>query len=181
MHQKDAGQGSRRGPAEPGAGGTVSVLFVCMGNICRSPTAEGVVRHRAARLSLPRPLALDSAGTIGFHAGDPPDPRTVRAARRRGIELGDLRARQLTAADYTRHDLMLVMDERNLRDVLRAAPDGATARIGLFLEYAPGLGVREVPDPYYEGPEAFERVLDLAEVAGEGLLAALCAGRLAPP
>jgi protein-tyrosine phosphatase len=161
------------------------VLFVCMGNICRSPTAEGVFRELVRRQALQSRIEVDSAGTHDYHVGDPPDPRAIAAARRRGIDLSALRARLLLPQDFTRFDLLLVMDERNRRDALALAPRGgsgesASARLRLLLDYAPELGLREVPDPYYGGPAGFEHMLDLVEAAARGLLAALTAPPPAP-
>ena len=150
--------------------GTRSVLFVCMGNICRSPTAEGVFRAIAAREAPEVPLRVDSAGTHGYHVGAAPDPRAQVAARRRGVELAGLRARLLLREDFSRFDYVLFMDEQNREDGLRIAPARPAARVGLFLEYAPALGRTEVPDPYYGGEAGFEDVLDLVEEASRGLL-----------
>jgi protein-tyrosine phosphatase len=151
----------------------VSILFVCLGNICRSPTAEGVLRHLAALGSPRLVLEVDSAGTADYHVGAPPDPRSQRAALRRGIDISGLRARQIKAADFARFDFILAMDRDNLTalDVLR--PKNSSAKMGLFLEYAPELGLSEMPDPYYRDADAFERVLDLATAASRGLLLAL--------
>ena len=151
--------------------GAMKVLFVCLGNICRSPTAEGVVRAIAAREFPGVGIELDSAGTADYHVGEPPDRRSIATARRRGYEISGLRARQVTAADFTRFDHILAMDRANLAELERRAR-GGTARVGLFMEYAPGQG-DEVPDPYYGGVEDFERVVDLCEVAARGLVAAL--------
>jgi protein-tyrosine phosphatase len=144
-----------------------------MGNICRSPTAEGVFRKIAREEAPELALEIDSAGTHDYHIGDPPDPRSVAAARRRGVDLTPLRARQLDAADFERFDLVLAMDRRNVSDALAIAPVAGRERLRLFLEYAPAADVREVPDPYYGGPEGFEQVLDLVESASRGLLATL--------
>jgi protein-tyrosine phosphatase len=152
------------------------VLFVCLGNICRSPTAEGVLRAIATREFPALPLTLDSAGTANYHVGEPPDRRTVAAARRRGFDLSALRARQVSLADFTHFDYVLAMDRANLADLARLKPASAGARLGLFLDYAPGSGYAEVPDPYYGGAEDFERVLDLCEAAARGLLAHLESG-----
>ena len=146
------------------------VLFVCMGNICRSPTAEAVFRQLVAAEGAAAAIAIDSAGTHDYHVGDPPDPRSQAAARRRGVEMGDLRARHLTAADFEAFDYVLVMDESNLADARAIAPPKFRARLQLFLDFAPDLGRREVPDPYYGGAAGFEDVLDLAEAASRGLL-----------
>jgi len=148
----------------------VKVLFVCLGNICRSPTAEGVVRALAAREAPELALEVDSAGTAGYHVGEPPDARTRAAARRRGYDLEKLRARMVEPADFERFDLLLAMDEDNLRVLRRRAPEPAQVRLRLFLEFAPGQDAREVPDPYYGGPNGFEEVLDLIEAAARGLL-----------
>jgi low molecular weight protein-tyrosine phosphatase len=153
-----------------------SVLFVCLGNICRSPTAEGVLRGIAAREFSGLKLVVDSAGTANYHVGEPPDRRTVAAARRRGYDLGGLRARQVLREDFTRFDFVLAMDRANLSELTRLRPERAAARLALFLEYAPEAGELEVPDPYYGGVEDFERVLDLCEVAARGLLTHLAAG-----
>lgn len=150
----------------------VKVLFVCMGNICRSPTAEAVFRQLVAADGHVA-VTVDSAGTHDYHIGDPPDPRTQRAAKRRGLDMSELRARHLEAEDFERFDYVLVMDERNLADARAIAPARYPAELKLFLEFAPELGRREVPDPYYGGAAGFEEVLDLSEAAGKGLLEAL--------
>jgi len=149
------------------------VLFVCLGNICRSPTAEGVIRAIAAREFPSLEIEFDSAGTANYHVGEPPDRRTVAAARRRGYDLSGLRARQVQPADFDRFDFVLAMDRANLAELDDRRPRSGTARVGLFLEYAPETGVAEVPDPYYGGVEEFERVLDLCEAAARGMLANL--------
>lgn len=147
------------------------LLFVCMGNICRSPTAEAVFADLLRREAPHAGIEIDSAGTHDYHLGAPPDARAIAAARRRGIDMSALRARQLVAEDFTRFDLLLAMDERNRRDMLaRAAP---AERVRLLLDYAPGLGVREVPDPYYGEPGDFEYVLDIVQAAARGLLDAV--------
>jgi protein-tyrosine phosphatase len=148
------------------------ILIVCLGNICRSPTAEGVLRRIAAREFAGLPLYVDSAGTANYHVGEPPDRRSVAAARRRGYDLASLRARQIAPADFDRFDYVLAMDRPNLEQ-LRVLGGGAAARIGLFMQFAPQLGVEEVPDPYYGGIEDFERVLDLCEAGARGLLRSL--------
>ena len=151
----------------------ISVLFVCMGNICRSPTAEAVFRELLRAEGAGLKVRTDSAGTHDYHVGHPPDPRSQSAARRRGVEMGDLRARHLRAEDFEEFDYVLVMDERNLADAREIAPATFRARLALFLEFAPELGRREVPDPYYGGAAGFEDVLDLAEAASRGLLTEL--------
>jgi protein-tyrosine phosphatase len=151
----------------------VKILFVCLGNICRSPTAEGVLRTLAAREVPELPLEVDSAGTAGYHVGEPPDPRMSEAAARRGYDLRALRARVVESGDFERFDLILAMDEDNLRALRRRAPAHAHERLRLFLEFAPEAGSAEVPDPYYGGAKGFEEVLDLVESAARGLLAHL--------
>ncbi len=148
------------------------VLFVCMGNICRSPTAEAVVREFAQR-EAGLALEVDSAGTHGYHTGDAPDERSIVAARRRGFDLATLRARVVVAADFERFDLVLAMDDAVLQRLRELAPPRHAERVQLFLDFAPGLGRRDVPDPYYGGPAGFEEVLDLVEEGARGLLAAL--------
>jgi len=154
-----------------------SILFVCSGNICRSPTAEGVFRALAMREAPWLRGTIDSAGMHDFHAGEPPDPRTIAAARRRGYDLSVLRARRIEPDDFDRFDLLLAMDDGHRDGLLALAPPDRQERLRLLLDYADGAGHREVPDPYYGGPEAFEQVLDLAEHAARGLLSALAAAR----
>jgi protein-tyrosine phosphatase len=149
------------------------ILFVCMGNICRSPTAEGVMRSLLRAEGLEDRIELDSAGTGGWHAGDPPDARAAAAARARGIAL-DGAARQVTAADFDHFDLLLAMDRENRSDLLARAPDdGRRAKVRLLREFDPaavGAGDLDVHDPYYGGPHGFERVLDVVEAACRGLI-----------
>jgi len=149
------------------------ILFVCLGNICRSPTAAGVLRALATREAPELSLEVDSAGTAGYHIGEPPDPRTRQAAARRGYDLTQLRARIVEPRDFERFDLILAMDRENLRALQHRAPETAHERLRLFLEFAPSGGPEEVPDPYYGGPNGFEEVLDLIEAATRGLLAHL--------
>jgi protein-tyrosine phosphatase len=147
-----------------------AVLFVCTGNICRSPTAEGVFRRVVADAGLADRILTDSAGTISYHAGKPPDPRTVRAARRRGYDLGDLRARQVHWTDFDRFDLLLAMDFSHRAELVElGGPDGRD-RVRMFLEFATAGTGLEVPDPYYGDGDGFESVLDLCEDASRGLL-----------
>lgn len=155
----------------------MKVLMVCLGNICRSPTAEAVVRTLAQRQYPQLLLQVDSAGTGDYHVGEPPDRRSQRAAARRGYDLSSLRARQVRREDFDRFDLLLAMDLANLAALQALAPPDRQERLRLLLDYADGAGHREVPDPYYGGPEAFEQVLDLAEHAARGLLSALAAAR----
>ncbi|OGS90876.1 MAG: phosphotyrosine protein phosphatase [Gallionellales bacterium GWA2_60_18] len=149
--------------------GKVGVLFVCMGNICRSPTAEAVFRHYVENAGLSENILIDSAGTHDYHIGDPPDARARRAAQQRGYNMGGLRGRQVEVKDFERFDYVLAMDEGNLAILQRLAqPVGGNPQ--LFLEYARHHAEREVPDPYYGGADGFERVLDMVEDAAEGLL-----------
>jgi protein-tyrosine phosphatase len=147
----------------------MKLLFVCLGNICRSPTAEGVVRTIAAREFSGLDVEVDSAGTADYHVGEPPDRRSIAAARRRGYDIAGLRARQVTAADFSSFDYLLAMDRANLDELERLGARGR-AHVGLFLAFTPGLA-EEVPDPYYGGADDFERVLDLCEAGARGLLA----------
>jgi protein-tyrosine phosphatase len=150
-----------------------SILFVCLGNICRSPTAEGVMRHMAARELPPLEIEIDSAGTGGYHIGAPPDIRSQAAARRRGIDLSSLRARRVAPGDYSKFDLMLAMDGENLSALKTASPRNSRAEVRLFLDYAPQSGRLEIPDPYYGTERDFELVLDLCFAAARGLIAEL--------
>lgn len=145
------------------------VLFVCLGNICRSPTAEGVLRQRVKEAGLQAQVTVDSAGTGDWHCGQPPDARAIQAARSRGYDLGGLRARQVSPPDFVRFDLILAMDRQNLADLQQLAGGQGGARIDLYLRRY-GLAVDEVPDPYYGGPAGFSRVLDLLEQASLALL-----------
>ena len=149
-----------------------SILFVCMGNICRSPTAEGVFRFHAEQAGMAEHLHVDSAGTHAYHTGEPPDRRARAAAERRGMSLEGIRARRVTATDYERFDYIIAMDEDNLARLQDEAPEDHSAQLRLFLEFASGSET-EVPDPYYGGAAGFERVLDLAEEASRGLLETL--------
>ena len=148
----------------------VKVLFVCLGNICRSPTAEGVFRGLVEREGLGDRISVDSAGTDAWHVGEAPDQRMRAAARRRGVDLNELRARKATAADFDRFDYVLAMDQGNLAALSRICPSGREDRLRRFLEFAPKADLREVPDPYYGGPGGFETVLDLVEEGSQGLL-----------
>jgi protein-tyrosine phosphatase len=149
------------------------VLFVCLGNICRSPTAEGVFRQLLEREAPQLAVEVDSAGTADYHVGDAPDIRSQRAARQRGIDLSGLRARQVTSEDFANFDFILAMDRSNLRELEAMRPPHSRAQVRLFMEYAPELARLEVPDPYYTGAYGFEDVLDLATAASRGLLAVL--------
>jgi protein-tyrosine phosphatase len=146
----------------------VSVLFVCMGNICRSPLAQGVFENILRREGLEDEVFVDSAGTGDWHVGSPPDTRAQRSAGLRGHDLGAQRARQISTEDCDHFDYVLTMDEENYSTVSALCQGSAVVRP--FLEYAPDSPVREVPDPYSGGPDEFEHVLDLVEEASEGLL-----------
>jgi protein-tyrosine phosphatase len=154
----------------------VKILFVCLGNICRSPTVEEVARQLAAREAPQLQLEFDSAGTAGYHIGDAPDARSQRHALARGYDISGLRARQLTAGDFRHFDLLLAMDEDNLADMRAIAPHGYAERARLFLSWASD-GAGAVPDPYYGEPAGFETVLDLAEHGSRTLFVALAAIR----
>jgi protein-tyrosine phosphatase len=149
----------------------VKVLFVCMGNICRSPTAHGVFRELVLREGLGEVIEIDSAGTHAYHVGEPPDRRAQQAAQRRGIDLADLRARRADPADFERFDYLVAMDQDNYHGLSSIAPEDAYDKIHMFMDFAPQMRTREVPDPYYGGESGFEQVLDLVEAAAEGLLA----------
>lgn len=149
----------------------VSVLFVCMGNICRSPTAQGVFESLVEKHSLADIIAIDSAGTHAYHIGEPPDARASAAALNRGIDLSAQQARRVSPDDFERFDYVLAMDNDNYELLAASCPSGFESRLRLFLDFAPDLEAREVPDPYYGGGSGFERVLDLIEQASEGLLA----------
>jgi protein-tyrosine phosphatase len=151
----------------------IRILFVCLGNICRSPTAEGVLRQMAAEQAPHLRLDIDSAGTGDYHIGAAPDPRSIRAAAARGIDISGLRARQVSEADFTRFDLILAMDRDNLRDLKSVAPRNSSTKLELFLPYAAGVNQLDVPDPYFGDAAAFEQVLDLTAAASRGLLESL--------
>lgn len=149
----------------------IRICFVCLGNICRSPTAEATMRRLLDRAQLASAIEIDSAGTGDWHVGDPPDARARASAKRRGIELGG-RARQVETSDFERFDYLIAMDRANRRDLLRMAPDdGAKAKVVLFRSYDPGSPRdADVPDPYYGEGDGFETVLDICEAAASGLL-----------
>lgn len=148
----------------------VKVLFVCMGNICRSPTAEGVFLHKLKEAGLQDIVEVDSAGTHAYHIGEQPDSRAQKTALRRGIDLANLRARRAVAEDFERFDYVLAMDRDNLEALAKICPYGSEYKLQLFLSYAPNMETDEVPDPYYGGAMGFERVLDMVEEAANGLL-----------
>jgi protein-tyrosine phosphatase len=145
----------------------IAVLVVCTGNICRSPTGEGVLRHKAAERGLAHLVQVRSAGTHDYHVGEGPDPRTVRHAGKRGYDLSAQRAAQVSLEDFFNHDYILAMDRGHLRLLKGMAPPGAKARLGMFLEASARWHGEDVPDPYYGGIEGFERVLDMVEEAAE--------------
>lgn len=147
----------------------VSVLMVCLGNICRSPTAEGVLRELIKRRGLHSHIRVDSAGTSDWHVGEPPDPRTVSSASRRGYELSSLVGRQVSHGDFEEFDYILAMDKNNFLSLKNVCPPEYYSKLALLLEFGPGERL-EVPDPYYSGAAGFELVLDLIEKSGEALL-----------
>uniref|UniRef100_E6PT05 protein-tyrosine-phosphatase n=1 Tax=mine drainage metagenome TaxID=410659 RepID=E6PT05_9ZZZZ len=148
-----------------------SVLFCCMGNICRSPTAEGVFRVQLHEAGLASQVHVDSAGTHGYHIGEPPDARSQRHALKRGYDLSRQRAREVRAADFEAFDLILAMDFDNLARLEQECPPERRRKLRLFMSFAPQAGSAVVPDPYYSGADGFEAVLDLVEQASRGLLA----------
>lgn len=150
----------------------IRVIFVCMGNICRSPTAEGVFRHFVNAAELGDRFDIESAGTHAYHVGSPPDHRAQAAAERRGISLVDIRAQRISDDDFEAFDYIIAMDNDNRELLLEQAPGEHSSKVHLFLSFAPGEET-EVPDPYYGGPIGFERVLDLVEAASRGLLETL--------
>ena len=160
------------GAAQPEAGAVeMRVLMVCTGNICRSPTAEAVLRHKLQKAGLDGRVVVDSAGTHGYHTSEPPDPRAVQHASRRGYDIASLRARPITPDDFTRHHWVLAMDEDHLAWLNKRTPPGAAARIELLMPYALRFQhLRSVPDPYYGPPAGFDQVLDLVEDACDGVV-----------
>ena len=156
----------------------VSITFVCMGNICRSPTAHGVMRHKLREAGLADRVAVSSAGTHAWHEGEPPDPRSQQHARRRGYDLADLRARRLLEQDFERSHLVLVMDWDNMALAEELCPPQHRTRLRRLTEFCRRFDAPVVPDPYAGGPAGFEHVLDLVEDACEGLLEHLRGGIL---
>ena len=148
----------------------MKVLFVCMGNICRSPTAEGVFRKMAIENGLSGKLEIDSAGTHGYHAGLPPDSRATAHAAKRGVDLTALRAREVVPGDFVRYDYVIAMDEENIRHLKAICPEHLAGKIELLLDYADTSNRREVPDPYQGKAKDFELVLDLIEQGCRGLV-----------
>lgn len=149
----------------------VSVLFVCMGNICRSPMAEGLFRAAAREAGLLDRISIDSAGTIGYHAGSPPDRRAQETARKNGIDISGQRSRKVTANDFTEFDHILVMDHDNMADMMNRCPAGYEERIQLFLSFAPDLLGEEMPDPYYGSDDGFDRCFEAGAKAAKQLMA----------
>ena len=147
----------------------VKVLFVCMGNICRSPTAHGVFQALVDKHDLGASIQVESAGTHSYHVGNPPDGRSQAIARRRGVDLSELRARRFVSADFTEYDYLLGMDQANIADMSAIKPEGASARLQLMLEYSQQYSQLEVPDPYF-GDDGFELVFDMIDDAALGLL-----------
>ena len=148
----------------------LKVLFVCMGNICRSPSAEGVFNKLVSEQKLEHKFAIDSAGTHAYHIGEHSDLRSQKAAKERGVDLSKIRARKVIMGDFEDFDYLLAMDKDNHEVMLRACPEEYQHKVRLFLEYAPHLDTRDVPDPYYGGAYGFERVLDLIEEASVGFI-----------
>lgn len=164
---------------EPAAGAAQArILVVCTGNICRSPTAEGVLRQKLQQAGLGTAFAVASAGTQGYHSAEPPDPRAVKAAAARGYDLSRLKARPMRPDDFSQHQWILAMDRTHLEWLRKRQPPGSRAQVGLLMPLGSRHpGVDEVPDPYYGGPEGFERVLDMLEDACDGVVARLRAGQ----
>lgn len=162
---------TRPAPADPSRP-PIRLLFVCLGNICRSPSAEGVFAHLAAKAGVSHRFEIDSAGTGGWHQGEPPDARAIDAAARRGVDLSTLRARKVQEADFHRFDLMLAMDRTNLTDLEARKPADADVEVTLITRFAGPGAPEEVGDPYYGGSEGFEQTLDLLERACAGLIVA---------
>lgn len=152
------------------ASNKISVLFICMGNICRSPTAEGAFRHLVQQHELNKYIETDSAGTHAYHIGEKPDRRAQQTALSRGLDIGDLRARKVKPADFNKFHYVIAMDQSNYQLLAEMAPEGLEDRLRLFLDFAPELKETEVPDPYYGGTKGFEYVFDLVEAASLGLL-----------
>ena len=148
----------------------VKVLFICMGNICRSPTAEAVFRHYVESAGMSADILIDSAGTHDYHIGDKPDARAQHAARQRGYDMSELRGRQVGEDDFRQFDYVLAMDSANLAILQQIAPPDSNTRARLLLEFSRHHRERDVPDPYYGGADGFERVLDMVEDAAQGLL-----------
>ena len=148
----------------------IRVLFVCMGNICRSPTAQGIFETLVEREGFGHLIEVDSAGTHAYHVGNPPDSRAQDIARRRGFDLSSQRARKAQSEDFKNFDYLVAMDQDNFHGLMSICPVGMEGKIHLLMDYAPAFRTREVPDPYYGGDTGFERVFDMVEAAASGLL-----------
>jgi len=148
----------------------IRVLMVCLGNICRSPTAEAMLRKKVHEAGLDDRVEVDSAGTADYHVDSPPDRRAVAHGERRGLQMKQLRGRQVEVADFDRFDFILAMDEDNLANLRQLQPAGSRAEVALLMSYAPRAGSAEVPDPYYGGADGFEHVLDLVDAAATGFI-----------
>ncbi len=149
------------------------ILFLCLGNICRSPMAEGVFRHLVESEGLGESFHIDSAGTGAWHIGDAPDQRGQQTLQKRGIDISGQRARQVRAADFEDFNLLVGMDRSNRKTLMELAPESQIHKVRLLLEFAPGAGVEEVPDPYYGGASGFDKVFNLIDAGAKGLLASL--------
>lgn len=154
----------------------IRVLMVCLGNLCRSPTAEAMLRRKVHQAGLDDRIEVDSAGTADYHLDSPPDRRAIAHGERRGLRMQHLRGRQVARADFERFDWILAMDEDNLEELQRIRPRGSRARVALLMSFAPDAGSPVVPDPYYGGAEGFEQVLDLTAAAADGFIAAVVPG-----
>ncbi len=152
-----------------------SYLFVCLGNICRSPTAKAMFDYKFKQAGIE--VFTDSAGTLSYHVGKAPDPRAIRHAQDWGMDISDQRARQVTVSDFRRFDRIFAMDQSNLQDLQRMLPPNATASVELVMNLAPDYGLQEVPDPYYGGDQGFEQVLDMLETAASRLIEELARSR----
>ncbi len=148
----------------------IKVLFVCMGNICRSPTAHGVFETLVEREGLADRIEVDSAGTHAYHVGKSPDQRSQKTAQKRGLDIGHQRARKAESDDFLQYDYVLAMDQENYHALCAICPEGMESKLQLLMDYAPDLRMREVPDPYCGGPQGFEKVFDMVEAAAKGLL-----------
>lgn len=148
----------------------IRILFVCMGNICRSPTAQGVFETLIQRERLGHLIEVDSAGTHAYHVGNPPDRRAQDTARRRGFDISSQRARKAQSDDFREFDYLMAMDQDNFHGLMSICPEGMENKVHLLMDYAPAFRTREVPDPYYGGDAGFERVFDMMEAAAAGLL-----------
>ncbi len=152
-----------------------TILFVCLGNICRSPTAKAMFDYKFSQAGIE--VVTDSAGTIGYHIGNAPDPRAIEFALKWGMDISGERARKVTLADFRRFDYIFAMDRSNLEDLRAIAPPNSTAKLELVMRLAPEYGLEEVPDPYYGGDHGFERVLDMLSAAADRLVEELRAGQ----